>query len=171
MILRRSESAHAQFYPHGSPEARRICLILLVIGLLPLLILLPITIHHGLIQEDLVEVEAVVERSHGGRRNTSVFVSYEYNGETYEMVPYKSWHPGLVEGSSITLKLHPNKPDRIVSNLHLFFLTADLIYLAFAAIIWFKCHDPLKRQHAPAPSPQAYERPRERFDRPFGSNW
>lgn len=107
-------------YPIQSPQGRLIAGIFLVIGLLTLLIGGYLSDQYSQIRDELVHVQAIIERidvtRHGDDTDHDVYVSYSYRGENYDNIHLNRYSSDMDAGERITLKIHPDNPSVPVDN-------------------------------------------------------
>ncbi len=107
-------------YPIQSPYGRVLSAIFLVVGLLTLLFGAYLSWQYSQIEDELVSVDAVIERIDVTRRGDDtdydVYVSYTYRGTNYDNIML-NWYSGdMDEGEAITLNIHPDNPSKPVTN-------------------------------------------------------
>lgn len=107
-------------YPIQSPMGRIISGVFFAAGVLVLLFSVYLFHQYSQIEDELVPVQAVIERIEVRRRNDDtdhdVYVSYTYQGQTYDNVRLNRYSSSMDEGDILTLNIHPDDPDRVVTN-------------------------------------------------------
>lgn len=82
----------------------------------------------------MAQIVKITERiNHNRKRSHSVYVSYEYDGQTYENVHYNSYDPTMHVGKTISVYVNPEQPGQIESGSY----TAVTILMPMAFIIIF----------------------------------
>ncbi|MBR7179024.1 MAG: DUF3592 domain-containing protein [Oscillospiraceae bacterium] len=109
-----------KYYPIQSPQGRLISGIFLALGILVLLAGVFLSWRYSRIEDELVSVQAVIERidvtHRGDDTDHDVYVSYSYRGENYDNIRLNQYASSMDVGERITLQIHPDNPAEPVSN-------------------------------------------------------
>ena len=137
MKIRFGYSIH---YPIQSPQGRFITNIVLAAMVLMCLFGVYEVWQYSRIEEELVTVEATIQRIDITRRGDDydydVYVSYRYEGQAYSDIHLSWYSSDMKEGQPLTLKVHPDAPAVPVGNHGLFLLVTGLLATVITGAFW-----------------------------------
>ena len=116
----RMEKTYVKTYPLQSPLGRIISAVFLIAGLVCCILSITQFKKYDEIKDELVQVEAVIERIEVDRRGDDtdhdVYIAYSYRGERYDNVRLNRYSSSMDEGDRLPITIHPDHPGKPVSN-------------------------------------------------------
>ena len=126
-------------HPLRSEVGRFSSRVMLGISLLLLLFCLPGLQEEYQLRDEIVELEAVIDRIEktgtGEDARHTVYVSYEFQGERYLRIPLTYWSSDMEEGDVLTIRLHPDAPGEPRDDFLGFALGSSLAAVAVSALL------------------------------------
>ena len=138
------------YYPLRSPEGRRLCAIMLVVSLIPVLMGLVAVVRFETMRDELTQVDAVIDEitrtDQGGDSIHHVYVTYEYAGRMYEHVALNWWSSSMYTGQHISIYIPSDEPTTPLDrNFGYLMLAVGGLILLISGGIYLYAHTPDKK--------------------------